>query len=299
MPRIQRDYLCPARYSLYTACHTHGWIYLEPFSWNESAGCLEFPLLLPSQAVDVTTKQMGGCLRASIISKRPLGAAALRTLDTAIVRSLGLQNDTAALLAVAKKQGRAYARLVEQGGGRLLRGATLWEDAAKTLFTTNCSWGLTEKMCERMCSATFTPPAPSGRYPFPPPTALADYDAAGLRRKMPIGYRDEYLKALAQRFSGDPTLDNVEVQPLSYGDAYERVSSLRGFGLYARTHLLLLAGHYERIPVDSVETDYIKRHHRCRDVGEFVARHYRAWGRHQWWGLKLEKMLRHQNWLGD
>ena len=299
MPKLTNYYPCPARYSLYVTCHTHGWTYLAPFAWDDAQAALEFAIALPDQSVDVKAVQADSQVRVTIESKRRVGAASRRLLDAAVIRSLGLRVDTDALFGAAADHRAAYRRLIEKGAGRLLRGATLWEDAAKTLFTTNCSWEMTEKMCERICSETFTAPAPSGRYPFPPPSTLVGHTPSELRQKMPIGYRDDYLKALAHRFAGDPTLGDIETAPLSYDDAYKRVSSLRGFGPYARPHLLLLVGHYERIPVDTVETAYIKSNHRCRDVEKFAAKHYRAWGRHQWWGYKLEKMLRRRNWLGD
>ena len=80
----------------------------------------------------------------------------------------GSREDTAhAVLKAAENAGAEYVQLIRKGAGRLLRSPTLWEDAAKTLFTTNCTWALTRKMCEAVCSRAFIEPAPSGRYPFP------------------------------------------------------------------------------------------------------------------------------------
>src|SRR6266545_2400997 len=39
-----------------------------------------------------------------------------------------------------------------RGAGRLLRSPTVFEDAVKTLCTTNCSWALTRLMVERLCA---------------------------------------------------------------------------------------------------------------------------------------------------
>jgi len=87
-----------------------------------------------------------------------------------------------------------------------------------------------------------------------------------LRNKMPIGYRTEYLKLLSRTFNDDHELAGLESQIYSYEDAYKIVSKLKGFGPYARTHLLIIAGYYERIPIDSEVTSYMKKNHNCRQV---------------------------------
>ena len=297
MHQTRREYDCPTHYDLGMACNTHGWTWLEPFSWDDQTNTLEFSVLLGERSVDVAARQVRKHIEATVVSRTVLGKNALRDLDAMVIRTLGLKQETAGLMSVAAKHGSDYGQLVSKGAGRLLRGATLWEDAAKTLFTTNCSWSLTQRMCERMCS--LTPPSPSGRRAFPSPEMVARASISELRQRLSVGYRAEYLKPLAHAFLDDPTLGNLEGESLGYEEAYGRVSRLKGFGPYASRHLLLLVGHYERIPVDTVVRDYIQRHHRCQNIENFVAKHYRSWGRYAWWGLKLEEMLRDENWLGD
>ena len=77
------------------------------------------------------------------------------------------------------------------------------------------------------------------------------------------------------------------------------VRQLKGFADYATAHLLVLAGYYNEIPIDTVIVSYLKKNHRVRKPKSFIDRHYRRWGKYKWWGLKLEKMLKRQNWLGD
>jgi len=144
---------------------------------------------------------------------------------------------------VAEKFGEDYVKLIENGAGRMLHAPTLWEDAAKTLFTTNCSWSLTKKMCESACSERFSEPAPSGCYPFPSAEKLSDYSAKNIGRLMPVGYRADYLIDLAKRFSEDPFLGNIESNGYDYKSAYQYVINSRGFGDYACNHLLVLAGY--------------------------------------------------------
>lgn len=292
-------YPCPKWYDLFLTCHTHGWITLAPFSWDEKRNRLEFALLLDSQAVDVSIQQNKRIISGVICSEKKIDLNSLKRIDAVLIRILGMKEDTTELFKTALKIGGPYPELLRKGAGRLLHGATLWEDAAKTLFTTNCSWALTQKMCEKVCSSIFSIPSPSGRYPFPRPSSLAEESNDSLKTKMPIGYRAEYLKLLSESFMCDSNLANLEEKSMSYDEAYKKVAQLKGFGPYARTHLLILAGYFEKIPVDSEVSGYILKNHKCRNVERFVNKRFASWGRYRWWGLKFEKMLKRQNWLGD
>jgi N-glycosylase/DNA lyase len=297
--KVHRKYPCPKWYDLFLTCHTHGWVNLAPFSWDEKCSRLEFALLIDSEAFDISIQQDKRFIEATIYSEKNITKDIIKNLDATVARILGLKEETKELFKTALRIGGPYPKLLRKGAGRLLRGATLWEDAAKTLFTTNCSWALTRRMCEKICSSTFSIPSPSGRYPFPHPSYIAAESRDSLKTKMPIGYRAEYLKMLSESFMLDSNLANLEEKSMSYDEAYKKVAQLKGFGPYARTHLLILAGYFYKIPVDSEVSGYILKNHKCRDVGRFVDKRFAPWGRYRWWGLKFEKMLRRQNWLGD
>jgi N-glycosylase/DNA lyase len=181
----------------------------------------------------------------------------------------------------------------------MLRSPTLWEDAAKTLFTTNCSWSLTKKMCAALCSERFVPSTPSGTHPFPPPQPIAACPPEKLKDIAPVGYRAAYVKALADRFITDPYLHNLESDGLDYRSADNIVRDLLGFADYACAHLLVLAGYFDKIPIDTTVVSFLKENYRVRKPHSFVARHYRKWGSDRWWGYKLDRMNTNQHWIGD
>ncbi len=289
----------PEFYDLYMTCHAHGWINLSPFSWDDEKHILRFAAFVENQPVDIAATQSGQSIKATIISHQKLDRTSKSKAKAIISRSLGLDIDTSELLTAAQKIGPDYIELIKKGAGRLRRSPTLWEDAAKTLFTTNCSWFLTKKICAAACSETFTQQAPSGAIPFPPPDSFAQYNADQLKRMMPVGYRSGYLKPLAETFSTDPTLNKIETNGFNYKSADKLVRSLKGFADYATAHLLILAGFYNEIPVDTVVVSYLKKNHRVTKPKSFIDRHYRKWGKYKWWEFKLEKMLNKQNWLGD
>lgn len=280
-------------------CHIHGWKNLAPFNWDDSNRCLHLAVYLDSESIDISVFQINFYIEALIISHSKINKTLQEWLKTIIIRSLALEVDTTGLLLQAEKVGSKYADLIKQGAGRLLRAPSLWEDAAKTLFTTNCSWGLAKKMCQAACSNLFVPPTPSGNYPFPPPTKFSKYDELSLKKTMPIGYRANYFISLAKQFANDPNPNGIDNGISDSATALKMISQFKGFGSYASNHMLVLTGFFDKIPIDTVVISYLKRAHRVRKPESFIKRHYRKWGAYSWWGFKLEKMINRQNWLGD
>jgi len=295
MVKATITFKCPELYDLHMTCHAHGWKNLAPFRWDYEKPALRFAVLVENQPIDIEAQQSGATIKATLTSHQKLARSSKSKAKVIISRSLGLDIDTLELLNTAKKIGPEYVKLIKKGAGRLLRASTLWEDAAKTLFTTNCSWSLTQKICNSACSETFVHPAPSGAFPFPSPDSFAQYNADQLKQLMPVGYRAVYLKPLSEIFMNDPTLEKVETNGFDYKSADKIVRGLKGFADYATAHLLILAGYYNEIPIDTVVVSYLKRNHRVREPKSFIDRHYRRWGKYKWWGLKLEKMLKRQN----
>jgi 3-methyladenine DNA glycosylase/8-oxoguanine DNA glycosylase len=289
----------PKYYDLFMTCHAHGWINLAPFRWDDNSTTLHFPVFISSNPVDIMVRQNSQRIVASIFSQVKLSRTQVNSARELIVRALDLNTDTEALQSIAERVGEDYVEIIKKGAGRLLHAPTLWEDAAKTLFTTNCTWNLTQKMCEAACSATFSKPAPSGILPFPAPQTIAEYKPEQIQKLMPVGYRSEYLRALAKYFTKNPSLSDIESNNYQYSEADKLVRSFRGFGDYGVAHLLILSGYFNEIPIDTSVVSYLKNNHRVRKPKSFIDRTYRKWEKYKWWGLKLEKIIRQQNRLGD
>ena len=85
-----------------------------------------------------------------------------------------------AMLGDAPELRRALAR----GGGRMLRGPTLFEDAVKMLLTTNCSWAATRGMVTRLVADRRETVGA-----FPAPAAVARLRPRVLRERVRCGYR--------------------------------------------------------------------------------------------------------------
>jgi 3-methyladenine DNA glycosylase/8-oxoguanine DNA glycosylase len=281
----------PRFYDLYATCHAHGWKNLLPFHWDDDNKLLQFTAYVAEMPVDFEASQSNACVIVTLRSAKSLSVQQIEAARSLVTRSLCLNIDTAPLLEISKKVGPEYVRLIKMGAGRLLRAPTLWEDAAKTLFTTNCTWSLTTKMCESFCSDVFSKAAPSGVYPFPTAEKIARYSPKALNKVSPVGYRSEYLIGLAKHFTKDPLLGSIESNGLDYEVADAVVRKIKGFGDYATAHMLILAGYYDKVPIDTVVVAYLKENHRVRKPQSFIDRHYRKWGKYKWWGLKLENYL--------
>lgn len=290
---------CPAYYDLYMTCHAHGWKNLAPFSWDDRTHTLRFAALVDDSAVDIVCRQKRQAVSCLIASHRKLTTAQRDTVRKMICRSLSLNCDTRPLLEKAEKIDPEYAPLVRKGAGRLLRSPTIWEDAAKTLFTTNCTWALTRKMCGALCTKGFVPETPSGIYPFPLPQFLAAHRPEQIKIQAPVGYRARYLKALAERFALDPELNRLESNGYDYGAADRIVRALQGFADYGCAHLLVMAGYFDKIPVDTTVVSFLKNTYRVRKPDSFIARRYGKWGTYKWWGYKLDRIIRNNNWIGQ
>lgn len=238
-----------------------------------------------------------GILAISYYSATRLKAAHKKYLNSGVSRALDLGTDTRELFKLAKSIGKTYGELVQAGAGRLLKAPTLWEDAAKTLFTTNCSWSLTKLMARSACSADFSAATVSGGFPFPVPEVVARSREIRIKQKMRVGYRAKYLKMLAKRFCRDTRL--VDIGNLDAEQLRTLFSSLPGFGPYATNHMMILSGYFDQIPVDSVVKTYLKRFNMTDEPAELIDHYYGKWGEYKWWGMKLETMINHANWLGD
>ena len=296
--KLQISLDCPEHYSLHATCHAHGWKYLAPYRWDKLSSKLHVAALMKSGAADVGIAQSGRKLIVDVVSHKKLSSTDRELLTKNLRRALDLDRPTGDLLSLCDKHGKPYGKLVRGGAGRLLRSLTLWEDAAKTLFTTNCTWALTLKMAEGVCSEKFSTATPSGKFPFPEPAAILKKSPDQLRKMLPIGYRAPYFHALAKEFAGNPTLDDIESSSdpaLALATAHE----LHGFGPYAASHLLVMAGHFNYVPVDTWVTGFVKQAFGAKNAKSFCLRRYKRWDRYAWWGLRLDQMLNDKNFLGE
>jgi N-glycosylase/DNA lyase len=255
---------------------------------------------------EVAQPEPGGPLAFRMAARgRPSAAEAVEA-RTALATCLALDQDLGEFQALARalEAERAAGRrhlpdlrwALERGAGRLLRSPTVFEDAVKTLCTTNCTWALTRVMVTNLCEA-LGEEAPDGACCFPTPAAMAERPERFYRDRIRAGYRAPFLRALAREAASGaldleamrgPDLAGAAPRQTPTTDALaERIGELDGFGPYATEHLLRLLGRFDHLALDSWVRGKLTELRRRRRVptDRAVRGWYRPYGR--WAGLAM------------
>jgi N-glycosylase/DNA lyase len=180
-----------------------------------------------------------------------------------ITRMFQLHVDTTEFIELSR-QSPAHHWVERARFGRLLCGATLWEDAVKVIATTNTTWKQTVRMIDLLV-------AKCGGV-FPTQEQVARFTVEQLQNECKLGYRAKSIHALASR--------DLTLVPESTEDRSAFYRSLPGIGPYGAAHLLAMDGRYEVIAVDTEFRRFVReRYHGGRPVSdETMLRRYRKWG---------------------
>jgi len=253
----------PEPFDLDLTVRSHGWYDLAPWGYDAARRVLSRPLRLTGGRV-VTAEVAegpGGLLIRLLAAGRP-GAAEAREARAQLRTCLALDDDLAPFHALAAgleaRRAGGEARALPDlrwalavGAGRLLRSPTVWEDAVKTLCTTNCAWSLTRVMVARLCE-TLGEAGPDGVRAFPTPEAVAARPERFLRDAIRAGYRAPFLRTLAKEVaSGRLDLEALRRPDLPTPALLERLRGLDGFGPYASEHLARLLGRHDFLALDA------------------------------------------------
>jgi N-glycosylase/DNA lyase len=155
----------PHPFDLDLTVRSHGFYDLPPWRYDAERGALGRPLRL-AQGRTVFAEVAGapGGLSVRVLAEGRLAPQESREAREAMRACLALDEELAPFQAPARDvearraAGGGAARdlpdlrwALARGAGRLLRSPTVFEDAVKTLCTTNCSWALTRAMVTRLC----------------------------------------------------------------------------------------------------------------------------------------------------
>jgi len=235
-------------FELRLALFGHGWVDLPPHQWNRDRGELATVLDLGGRAVDVTLREVstGLSLRISgIRSKRDVDAA-----RAAVRRMLRLDEDLSEFWELCARHPR-LTWVPRRGGGRLMRSAGIFEDLAKLLMTTNCSWAATRNMVGRLTALLGTA-AQSGTRAFPAAHVCAAQTERFYRQEVRMGYRARSMRELSLAFAeGKLTEAHLTESGLPTEELRRRLLALPGFGPYAAGQALRLLGRYDDLALDS------------------------------------------------
>jgi 3-methyladenine DNA glycosylase/8-oxoguanine DNA glycosylase len=255
----------PSPFDLDLTVRSHGFYDLAPWSYDPERRLLSRPLLLAAgQAVvaDVAPRDAaaGERLALRVTAEGRLSAAERREARAQIRRCLALDEDLGPFYARVRELEAApparrplpqLAWAVERGAGRLLRSPTVFEDAVKTLCTTNCTWALTRVMVRNLVERLGVP-APPGGHTFPTAAAMAERPERFFREAIRAGYRAGAMRTIAREVaSGALDMERWRDPALATDGLAEQIGELPGFGPYATGHLLRLLGRYDHLALDS------------------------------------------------
>jgi N-glycosylase/DNA lyase len=167
----------------------------------------------------------------------------------------------------------------------------VFEDVVKMLCTTNCSWGLTRVMVERLVEKAGAR-GPGGARAFPTADVLARKSLSFFRDVVRAGYRAPYLKELATRVArGELELEPLRGSSIPSDEVYARLRSITGIGPYAADNLMRLLGHNDRLGLDSwCRARFLKLYPKTRRHGldAAIARRYRPYAPHSGLAMWLD-----------
>jgi len=249
---------------------SHGWRHLAPFRWEPEEDVLYRKERLGGRTVELAISFRDGALRIE-------GAPPSDELTRRITRMFQLDVDVAEFVAMSRKS-PAHAWVEAGGFGRLLCGATVWEDAVKIICTTNTTWRQTVRMVELLV-------AKCGRAgAFPEPRDVLRLSEDELKEDCRLGYRAKSIRALGVVWAsglpfGPPPTGRPEAHTTP--ELYKQYLQLPGIGPYGAAHLLAMDGRHDFIAVDTEFRRFVREtYHRGRAVSDAeMLRRYEKWGR--------------------
>ena len=273
---------------------SHGWLMLPPFRWDEDSGMLSY--LLQTSGGEVLCLQMTearGGIRVELPDCQRLNDELQAEVRAAVKRMFSIDWDLRPFYQ-AMRAHEGYAWLEAERRGRILVCPSLWEDLAKVLLTTNCSWSQTINMTSQLCQLGAPGPAHPDWRAFPSPQRLAALRLDELSETVRAGYRTAWLHELAGRIAGGD-LDLERWLTLDSDALFKAVKSLKGFGDYAAGTVARMLGHFDRIAIDTAcHAMFAARHNwGVKGSAADIQAHYARFG--QWQGLVMWMDIMRQN----
>ena len=269
---------------LWRTIMSHGVADLPPNRIDEEARTLETTLAVPRgrpQTVILREGRGGKAVLAAPAGKRSEGVLA------GVRHILRLDEDLSAFYALARED--PDLAWVTHGAGRLIRSQTVYEDVVKTICTTNTAWGGTVRMVSAIVEhlgdhAPGTPAEGPFGHAFPSPAAMAEAPVSFYRDVARAGYRDAYLRTLAESVaSGEVDLEGLasaDPDDLPDDEVAATLLALPGVGPYAAAHVMMLIGRYSRLVLDSWTRPKYASLNGRKAKDSAIERRFRRYGRY-------------------
>jgi 3-methyladenine DNA glycosylase/8-oxoguanine DNA glycosylase len=263
----------PDNFSFPSTVNSHGWYLLAPFRWSPRDGVLRRAEVIGGKAVDLTISSERHALRID-------GARDSSELRAKMTRMFQLNVDTSEFVALTRAS-PVHEWVERSGFGRLLCGATLFEDVVKIIATTNTMWRQTVRMTELLVEKCGKRTR-ANRAAFPEPEDALRFRPDELQTDCRLGYRAKSIHALASGIAGG-SIDLARITDPSQTteELFASYRTLPGIGPYGAAHLLAMDGRHDFIAVDTEFRRFVReRYHKGNAVKDAtMLRRYARWGR--------------------
>jgi 3-methyladenine DNA glycosylase/8-oxoguanine DNA glycosylase len=267
---------------------------LEPFKWDNDKEILYTIVSLDSTAYKLSIKESSQNL--IINTAEVISSQVKNKLINVIRRILSFDEDIYGLEQLCReRKEQGYLELIYQGWGRIMKSPSAWEDAVKTICTTNASWSFTKQMCSNLCFYL------GNNRSFPEPIAVFNSSEKFLKETIKLGYRSLYVHNLASEiFMNQLNLDNYSVHICEQKTAEKKIKAIKGLGPYGVNHMLALLGWNEYLPIDREVMKFLNiKQKKPNDKCPWRTEHYNDWGKYRFIIYKLDRIMKDENWIGD
>ncbi|HOW69091.1 MAG TPA: hypothetical protein PKY77_00705 [Phycisphaerae bacterium] len=277
---------------------SHGFFVLAPNAWEPATRTLRTVITLDENAAVGIAVRESDRKQLLVTCPARLSRPQAMTVRTTVRRMLRLDEDFSRFHALCRDS-PSHRAAADRRFGRLLRSATLFEDVIKVICTCNVAWRQTVTMIAKLVEHWGVPTDQGTGQGFPTPVRLAAAGPADLKRIARVGYRADYLHALAVDIAEDRTdLAALEHFPGPTDELYRSLRRIRGVGDYAASNLCMILGRYDRLAVDTEMLRLLKaRHPRRRFTPASLRQYYVAWQPYQflayWFELWQDYVARH------
>ena len=272
----------PYATSLKHTVYSHGWVNLAPWIWDDVKQELSRKECLNEAcAVNVVVTQTLKNRFLLEVHDHKLSPREESTLQRKVTRWLSGDWDPRPVIQLASSLDSCISKFVREGGGRLLRGSTFFEDFSKTILTINTNWASTKRMSLALTSTT-------NDGTFPTPAKILTKGEDFLRSNLKLGFRSKVLYQDTELLLNKGIVDEEGNLARSV-ITYEELIALHGIGPYAASHIMVLEHDFSRIPVDSEVTSYFSK--RADPNGKEIPELFQHWGEYAYLGYKLGRLV--------
>ncbi len=246
---------------------SHGWCEVPPMEWDEAKqefytaeriGDDLYLICVKEKEItrtDVTLKA---------VAHGPQNTSSIKhELRQRVERILRLDAELKGFYAICRKE-PLLRRIPKEGAGRILRGSDLFADLVKGICGTNIAWKQAVRMMHRLATLGPSHSLRPDLHAFPTAQEIVDAGLHFLTDEVRLGYRAEFIYTFAQQVvAGEFDVEELraiekDADSDSLAKAYMRV---KGIGKTTANYLLSMAGHYDRLAIDSAVINYCRDHY--------------------------------------